>query len=423
MARLIIENIGPIKKVDFDLNKINVFMGPQSSGKSTISKIISFCSWLDKRFSKEGLSKREPKSDYIQELKRYHRLTNGYFNEDSKIYFLGEFIELDYNNCQPMSLTDNVFGFDHWASNKEKYRCKIGMKGSFPTGKNSKVAYIPAERNFVSAIYNLQEYLRDNDNIQDFVNTWYEIKRKYSSNNKLNILNLGAEYYSEGDHFTDKLYLKEGGDILLQIASSGLQAVVPLIIMFDYVTKGLYNEKRPLMSAKELSDLQGKINELIEKGEKEQNVDYSQLLDILSSKKYHYSQIIIEEPEQNLFPSTQRDLIYHFLNTLNSVEQDHRLTFTTHSPYILYALNNCMMGYLVNKQLQEDEQADYLSNNFLSAASWIDPKLVSVWEVEDGGLRNIQDKDNIISGNYFDQKMTELVDEYYQILNYYKNEE
>lgn len=48
MARLIIRNIGPIKNVDIELNKVNVFIGEQSSGKSTIAKIISFCSWLEK---------------------------------------------------------------------------------------------------------------------------------------------------------------------------------------------------------------------------------------------------------------------------------------------------------------------------------------------------------------------------------------
>lgn len=48
MSRLIIKNIGPIKDVDIKLNKVNVFIGQQSSGKSTIAKIISFCSWLEK---------------------------------------------------------------------------------------------------------------------------------------------------------------------------------------------------------------------------------------------------------------------------------------------------------------------------------------------------------------------------------------
>ena len=53
MAHLIIKNIGPINEVEFDLNKINIFMGPQSSGKSTIAKIVSYCAWLEKRVSLE----------------------------------------------------------------------------------------------------------------------------------------------------------------------------------------------------------------------------------------------------------------------------------------------------------------------------------------------------------------------------------
>jgi hypothetical protein len=84
----------------------------------------------------------------------------------------------------------------------------------------------------------------------------------------------------------------------------------------------------------------------------------------------------------------------------------------------LYALNNCLLGGLVKSNIPEYEQ-----NNFQSKSSWINPELVSVWEIENGYLRWIQDKDHIISENYFDIKMTELTDEYFQILNYYRDEE
>lgn len=43
MKHLTIKNIGAIKEVSIELNKVNVIMGPQSSGKSTICKIASFC--------------------------------------------------------------------------------------------------------------------------------------------------------------------------------------------------------------------------------------------------------------------------------------------------------------------------------------------------------------------------------------------
>ena len=49
MKHLHLENIGPISIVDIDLRRYNVFIGPQSSGKSTIAKLISLCSWVEKR--------------------------------------------------------------------------------------------------------------------------------------------------------------------------------------------------------------------------------------------------------------------------------------------------------------------------------------------------------------------------------------
>ena len=42
MQRVIIHNVGPVKDADIRLKKINVFIGPQSSGKSTVAKIIAF---------------------------------------------------------------------------------------------------------------------------------------------------------------------------------------------------------------------------------------------------------------------------------------------------------------------------------------------------------------------------------------------
>ena len=88
MARLIIRNIGPIKNVDIELNKVNVFIGEQSSGKSTIAKIISFCSWLEKTVNKDNVFFGEGKEAY-RRLQTYHHIQS-YFREDSVICYLGE---------------------------------------------------------------------------------------------------------------------------------------------------------------------------------------------------------------------------------------------------------------------------------------------------------------------------------------------
>jgi len=411
MATIEIKNIGPIKEAKFDLNKINVFMGPQSCGKSTIAKIISFCTWLDKKYARDGFFSVIKDEDfyipnYIEELKVYHRLSNGYFSDDSSIAFDGEEIAFSYN-CDFISeevLSAPIITADD--------NSKIGFKTG--QGRQSdKVIYIPSERNFVSAIYNLNEYLRDRDLIQDFVSNWYEAKRKYSKEHKLQILDLGVQYHNEGEDI-DKLTLDNGKELMLQIASSGLQAVTPLITLFDHIARGIYNDSRP-MSVSERDKMLKQYNEMVKQLKGGEANDLQTLFDLIVTRNYNQSQFIIEEPEQNLFPTTQRDLIYYMLRVLNESKQNHRLTFTTHSPYILYALNNCMMGGLVYDKMN-DKDKDKLKCKF----SVINPVNVSVYQIHNGFLKKIQqEEDKLIGANYLDQNMKELMDDFYVMLNYY----
>ena len=76
MRRLIIRHVGPINSIDIELNKVNVFIGPQGCGKSTIAKIISFCSWLEKQ---NDVTFRATGDGLIKRLCDFHHL-DGYFS-------------------------------------------------------------------------------------------------------------------------------------------------------------------------------------------------------------------------------------------------------------------------------------------------------------------------------------------------------
>jgi len=396
MATLTIKNIGPIKSVEnIELNKVNVFMGPQSSGKSTIAKIISYCTWVEKKYLRDGLPNRPD----INDLVKYHRLTNGYLCAESSFHYQSELMSLSWDTTNNFIMYLNPLN--------KRY--------------NSKVLYIPAERNFVSVFSDIITYAKEWDSIRGLIDNWFEAKRKYDSNNRLEILELGVRYFSHND--SDKLYLdEEKKEISLQIASSGLQSVVPLLTLADYALRGIYAESKP-MSVEEQDELVKEYNKMLQqKRENNDNIDSKDLellLNLLLSKNYANSQLIIEEPEQNLFPSTQRDLMYHLLKLITG-ERDHRLTITTHSPYILYALNNCMMGYLVKEKMIQDE--DYVGLKSLKSA--INPTTVSVWQISDKGtVYRIQGEDKLIESNYFDTCMKEVMDDYYKMINYYGDEE
>lgn len=425
MSTITIKNIGPIKEVvEISINRINVFMGPQSSGKSTIAKIISFCTWVEKDVAtSQSLSEYQENKTYFRErLESFHKI-KGYFNSDSYIHYKSEVVDIVWENEE----------------------CSISWVDKYAY-KRSKIAYIPSERNMV-ILPEARKSEFGNTNIRSFLFDWFEARKKYSNENNLSVLNLGVNYYylegSEEDHIRGNNNDAEY-DILLSNASSGLQSITPLIAMIEYLTKWIYDEDTISFEQDErkqrvninlavekafkpyydkdnlpIDNLQKLVKSFNEKlHEKEEKaVKYFEEYKAISNSlfKTMNSQFIIEEPEQNLFPETQRDLVYYFLQKCLNKEGN-RLTLTTHSPYVLYALNNCMMAGLVSDKMEANELSKLKCNQ-----SKINPVDVSIYEIREGVVGGpIQGEDGLISDNYFDQKMKDLMDDFYLMLNYYE---
>ena len=444
MTHIVIKNVGPIKNAEFDLNKINVFMGPQSSGKSTIAKIISYCSWYEKNYILES----KPLKDFYGELLEFHNLEDSYFSDDS-------YIEYQSKNCHIV--------FNGRDKKDIKRTATVGSDNLF---KNEKIEYIPAERNVV-AIAGIGEYNKTNNNILGFLYEWYEAKRekKKESPYVLPLKTLGniSYYYSQEDD-ADHLILENGKEIKLQHSSSGLISITPLLLVYAYVLNGVYLKKRNktplervnlkpkldsydeglkerlekmtndleenrsrLNKAKKIfKELGDSMDDSVTKDVRSELDEIEKAMDKLQNEfniemgvdtNYNYSKVIIEEPELNLFPKTQQELVYYMLSVLNSDERDHQLVLTTHSPYILFALNNCMMGGLVKDNIPEKER-----HSFVSQTAWIDPKKVSIYEIHDGSLQTIQDEDGIIEDNYLNKAYKENSAEYLSLLNYFEDE-
>ncbi len=417
MAHLIIQNLGAISNIDIVLNKVNIFIGPQSSGKSTIAKVISYCQWVEKRCILDG----EYNEDFAEKFMEFHRISDSYFHDDSYIKYESDSIFIEYkgrSHKQTIEKTNDGLSY-----------------------KNSKNIYIPAERNFVSAIDNLRKYKRTNDNIMNFVYDWAEVRDNYPSENKYSVLDLNVSYYYILDSDTDMLLLNEGQkELKLNYASSGLQSLIPLLLPLEYMTGKLFDikntesvdEKSEILNifSKYFSQVfdetrRKEISEQLQEEAKTNRKSFSislkneeteKLYDILRRRReYHFSQFIFEEPEQNLFPKTQRDLVYYMLQKITAESRDHRLLLTTHSPFILQAFNNCMMGYLVKDKMPQDEQKELLNN-----ISYINPSLVSAYEItKEGTLKSIQnEKTGTIGKHYFNRMTNEIMNEYYDMLNY-----
>lgn len=428
MLQLIVHNIGPIRQIKASLNKFNVLIGPQSSGKSTVAKIVSFCFWLEKYVLLHRDAKDITREFVEQQLLEFHKLEN-YLNDGYLISFTGNAITFVYSEKECLVQLKNEFG-----------ECKVG-----------KVAYIPAERNVVT-LPNIPSLKMPENNTRNFIFDWLDIHQKFQKKNAIDILKLKLKYYYEESSQRDMIVLEDGKEIMLEEASSGLQSVIPLYVYMNYLTNWVYSHQEDISYNKEkqlenalvrelLTQLKARVDkrktELFDIEEEEQYESFKRIIkegrglegenEVLKKiydieeniSRSHYSTIIIEEPELNLFPETQKDLVYDMLSMINNSRD--RMLITTHSPYLLYALNNCMLGYLVQENIpDEDEELKAMSD------SWVNPADVSVWEIKDGLFASykqnpnytIQDEKGLIRNNYFDRIMKNIMADFSSLMDY-----
>jgi len=416
MARLIIKNIGPIKHVDIELNKINVIIGEQSSGKSTICKIASFCTWVEKTVSLE--QETLPVAEAFKEkLETFHKL-QGYFNDNSEITYTSDIISIHYKYSTLIEF-NNV---GRW---------------SF---KRPKIEYIPAERNMVGAIPNWFSVRLQDNNILSFMTDWGDSRLIYTKDNSLPILNLDAAYYYDESKQEDFIRMQNGKTIKLAVASSGLQSAIPLLALFTAYTERMQEitHQDRIQTSQIIEKVSHQIRYKTARRKDESNpaplpefdmlqyenvsfkikpgtaAETTQLLD--NFVKTQYVSFFIEEPELNLFPATQRNLTYQLVK--GALKEDNKLFITTHSQYILYALNNCMMGHIVKDKIPAADKEKVTCKD-----AWVNPEDVSVWKITDGSICSIQEEDGLIGSNYFDDTMQEIMDDFYVMLNYYGDDQ
>ena len=397
MKYLHLENIGPITIVDIDLKRYNIFIGPQSSGKSTIAKMISFCTWIEKRalttLSEDVFSNGQ---EFIEHVEEYHKM-HDYFSKNSVLEYNSQNIDILYRDS--------------------KLNIKILDKTSY---KRKKILYIPSDRNLV-AMPRLDRFVFEtNTNLRSFSYDWLDAREFYDKAHRLSIFNLNMEYYFDKDakkvsqdriiHINGKTY-----DIALYDASSGLQSITPLMLSLNYYSKQYFTDYKKTTSyvrVQEFKQLENKINSLDQEGVLTAILGPNNIASSIT-RQYLYdnltipssSDFIIEEPEQNLFPSTQAQLVSYLLNTCNEQNREHSFTLTTHSPYILTQLNILLFAGILQKQGKMEQVAQ-----IVSPTTAISPEELSVYAVqEDGTVVGIIDQEsNMISQNYLDSVSEEL---------------
>jgi AAA15 family ATPase/GTPase len=312
MEKLNIINFGPISKAEIEIKDINVYIGTTSSGKSTVAKLVSI-------FRNESLYKATTINQFNKLLADYN---------------------IDFN-----IIVNTVIRYDNFDF---FYEVKGGkVNSNFSVGKSPKTfnpIYIPAERLFFPTISkSIFGLMSNNVSLPKwFIEFGAEFEKARNSVKKFSIdfLNVSYEFRESQD------YVKLENDTIVRLsqASSGLQSVIPLILVVQYNT---------------------------------------------TSEGASKDMFVIEEPELNLYPSSQKDLIEFIVRAIN--ESNDKLIITTHSPYLLTSLDNLIQARNTAEanQSRKDQIRKLIPENI-----WLQYDRISCYYFSNGTCRSTLDEEN-----------------------------
>lgn len=399
MSKIRIKNFGPIKKGCLendgwlDIKKVTVFIGNQGSGKSTVAKLISIFIWIEKALVRGDYQKKwfEKKNRLKNQFLIYHRLENygdeGLF-DNTEFDYQGEAYSIKYKS-----------GFLEISENKKQ-------NYYLP-----QIMYVPAERNFIANVKSPKELKLSSDSLKEFLSEFDKAKNEIKGAMQLPINNVDIEY----DKLNDIVNIK-GRNYKLKLteASSGFQSLVPLYLVSWFLANTVKKQSRvsqDSMSTEELERFKKGVEE-IWNNESLTEEQRRIALSVLSSKFNKSAFInIVEEPEQNLFPSSQKQLLYSLLE-FNNMNDGNKLIMTTHSPYLINYLSIAIQGKYLQNEIKKHKKTSLLEEleEKISQKSLIDSSDVIIYQLneEEGTISKLANPEGIPSDkNYLNQSIRE----------------
>lgn len=418
MEKIIIKNFLIFDDVEMPIRRLNILIGEQASGKSLLAKLVYFFKNIDDVFFKsifEGMNYKSFLTELEKKFLDYFPMKYWNLNQDFSIEYIaqGKYkVVLEYKSTAKETLFNFCDSFEQlyvdclqfyisnketsWESNskrsfndiaqmvsKQEIEERIKAEGISDFLETS--LFIPAGRSFYSLLENNSFLLLGNNNINidptmkdfgAFLQTTKDFINRVKSSSE-------GEYYLEAqvEHYFKKIlkghYQKINGEdwiigdnsrVSLSHASSGQQESFPMMLI--------------------LTSLIGE------------------------SIKLATNNLIIEEPEAHLFPQAQNSVVSAILYIMS--QTDTNFFITTHSPYILTALNNSIFAQeLIKKGKLTQEQFIKMSDG----AYPIDFDDISAYSLNNGRLINIKDSEyKMLGGEILDQVSNDFGDIFNQLL-------
>ena len=262
------------------------------------------------------------------------------------------------------------------------------------------IMYVPAERNFLTYLRTTKDF-KSEGALQDFESEYFNAANNLKGALSLPINDFEIEYNKRHE----MLYVKnKNHKIKITEAASGLQSSVPLYLVSDYLSKLVQNNgNNDAMSSGDIRKFQKEINEILNDKNLSEQQKYI-AISTLSSKFNKKAFInIVEEPEQNLFPVSQMQIMKSLVSICNQNE-DNKLILSTHSPYVLATINNLILAKRVGEKYPDKVNAR------VDKHLWLNFDDVFAGIVRNGEIEKIIDDE-------FDMIQIEQIDSVSQVIN------
>ncbi|NES46391.1 AAA family ATPase, partial [Moorena sp. SIO2C4] len=126
--------------------------------------------------------------------------------------------------------------------------------------------------------------------------------------------------------------------------------------------------------------------------------------------------VYIEEPEAHLFPRAQRNIIELIACVFNSDREKLQFFITTHSPYVLTAINNLLQAGMLYQESSQDTLPKL--EKIVPSYKALSTSDVSAYVLENGKAKNILYNDTgLIDANVIDGVSDQLAIQFDQLLD------
>jgi hypothetical protein len=311
--RLVIRDFGPIRSADLELRNLTVFVGPQATGKSLAAQVLYFLNSIGDFLD---VVPPEAQTDSQTALEAmawwFGNQPSTYARSGSLLRW--EPIPGDERSAVEIRWTDSGVELSQ-ALSERLHTQRRQMRSSLPLER----IYMPGGRTLYSFVPSYtRAFSRAARDWPGYVQTFYEILGYV-------IRHLGeTQSVSSGRQMS---FLNQGWPV--EFCNKRIETILKGHLRYGRDSVGLDIGRRRVLSAMTVASGQMEI------------WPFWAVLEALFDRPLSDYQICIEEPEAHLHPKAQRTVM-EIIASLANVNL--RFLLTTHSPYIVYALNNFLLA-------------------------------------------------------------------------------